>query len=79
MNIHGFNIDGDPTGLEYLANNSSAIQAAIDVVRAQGSTSFVYRDKHFVLLPASTADSFIVSETHRRQFSGLRGKISKYL
>jgi hypothetical protein len=56
MNIHGFNIDGDPTGLEYLVNNASALQAAIDIVRAQGSTSFVYKDRHFVLLPASTAE-----------------------
>lgn len=76
MDINGYRIDGDSVGLRYLIDNSAAIAQLIDRVRVQGSASFMYQQKHYVVLPTSSG-AYTVNEGHNRTGPGATGALRR--
>lgn len=72
MDIHGYQFDGEREGLAYVLENEQAISELVSRVRQNGSASFLYQEKHYIVMPTASG-GFSVHEGHNRSGIPLSG------
>jgi hypothetical protein len=65
MNIGGFQIEGDSAGLKFLSLNKQAIRGLVNIVQKEGTASFMYLAKRYVVFP-SPSGTYIVAQSEGR-------------
>ena len=79
MIINGYTVEGDPDGLAYLEQHSNAFPALMDLIRREGTSSFMVGNRRFIIMPG-TGNTFVVSESHGHSRHGrTTNPLNKYI